>query len=172
MFYLILLYFGSVGSCIENFVMLELRQSFQAKYHDGKEDDEDRDDRHNSGMLAGLRVLKQQPHFALEVICWKGLFLLLDESFIFPEIKQFHVIQSWTEQYTTIVALCAAKVYILYFLSGIIFIEQFVIVWSRDNFKVWNYLSIFLMSMIIVWKFALASEFYVLPIRLSKGRYE
>ena len=117
MSYLILLYFGSVGSCIENFVMLELRQSFQAKYHDGKEDDEDWDDRHNSGMLAGLRVLKQQPHFALEVICRKGLFLLLDESFIFPEIKQFHVIQSWTEQYTTIVALCAAKVYILYFLS-------------------------------------------------------
>ena len=69
--------------------MLELRQSFQAEYHDGKEDDEDRDDRHNSGVLAGLGVLKQQPHFALEVICRKGLFFLLDESFIFPEIKQF-----------------------------------------------------------------------------------
>ena len=88
MFYLILLYFSSVGSCIENFVMLELRQSFQAEYHDGEEDDEDWDDCHDSGMLAGLGVLKQQPNFALEVVCRKGFFFLLDESFIFPEIKQ------------------------------------------------------------------------------------
>ena len=56
--HLILLDFGAIGSCVENFVVFKLWQSLKAEYHDGEEDDEHGDDRHDAGVLAGLRVLE------------------------------------------------------------------------------------------------------------------
>ena len=37
--HLILLDFGAIGSCVENFVVFKLWQSLKAEYHDGEEDD-------------------------------------------------------------------------------------------------------------------------------------
>ena len=82
--HLILLDFGAIGSCVENFVVFKLRQSLKAEYHDGEEDDEHGDDGDDAGVLAGLGVLEQQPHPPLEIIGWKRFLLLFDKTFIFP----------------------------------------------------------------------------------------
>ena len=58
-FHLVFLDFGTIGSCVEDFVMFELRQGLQAEYHDGEQDHEDRDDGDYSGVLAGLGVFKE-----------------------------------------------------------------------------------------------------------------
>lgn len=86
--HLILLDFGAIGSCVENFVVFKLRQSLKAEYHDGEEDDEHRDDGHDAGVLAGLRVLEQQPHATLEIVGWERFLLLFDKTFIFPTNKK------------------------------------------------------------------------------------
>ena len=57
--YLILFHFGAIGSCIENFIMFELRQCFQTEYHNWEKDDKYGDDGNNSGVLTWFRILKQ-----------------------------------------------------------------------------------------------------------------
>ena len=86
--HLILLDFGAIGSCVENFVVFKLRQSLKAEYHDGEEDDEHGDDGDDAGVLAGLGILEQQPHPPLEIIGWKWFLLLFDKTFIFPANKK------------------------------------------------------------------------------------
>ena len=87
--YFIFLHFSTIGSCVEDFVMLELWQSFQAKYNYGQKDDEHWDDGDYPGMLTGLRVLKQQPNTTLEIICWQWLFFFLNKSLIFSEFGNY-----------------------------------------------------------------------------------
>ena len=65
--------------------MFEFRQSLQAEYHDGEENNEDRDDGDYPGVLTRLRILEQQPNPSLQIIGGEGFLLFLDESFIFPE---------------------------------------------------------------------------------------
>ena len=84
--HLIFLDFGTIGSCVEDFVMFEFRQSLQTEYHDWEEDNEDRDDGHYPGVLTGLWILEQQPNPSLQIIGGEGFLLFLDESFIFPKI--------------------------------------------------------------------------------------
>lgn len=86
--HLILLDFGAIGSCVENFVMFKLWQSLKAEYHDGEEDDEHRDDGDYPGVLTGLGVLEQQPHPPLEIIGGERFLLLFDKTFIFPGNKK------------------------------------------------------------------------------------
>ena len=95
--HLILLDFGAIGSCVENFVVFKLRQSLKAEYHDGEEDDEHGDDGDDAGVLAGLGILEQQPHPPLEIIGWKWFLLLFDKTFIFPANKKDKQYTIWID---------------------------------------------------------------------------
>ena len=56
--HLVFLHFGTIGSCVEDFVMFELRESLQTEYHYGEKNDEDRDDGDYPGVLTGLGILE------------------------------------------------------------------------------------------------------------------
>ena len=56
--HLVFLHFGTIGSCVEDFVMFELRQSFQTEYHYWEKNNEDRDDGDYPGVLTGLGILE------------------------------------------------------------------------------------------------------------------
>ncbi|PSN33501.1 hypothetical protein C0J52_24831 [Blattella germanica] len=80
----VFLYFGAVGGGVEHLVVLEFGQRLQTEDHDGQQDHEHRDDGHHARRLRTLRVLEQQPHFALPLVRRQRLFLFLDEAFILP----------------------------------------------------------------------------------------
>lgn len=84
-YYLIFFNLSSVGSCVENFVVFELWQSFQAEYHNGQQNHKNRDDCHDSSVLAGLGVLEQQPDAPLKIVGRQGLLLLFNKAFVLPE---------------------------------------------------------------------------------------
>ena len=56
--HLIFLDFGTIGSCVEDFVMFELRQSLQTEYHYGEKNNEDRDDGDYPGVLTRLWIVE------------------------------------------------------------------------------------------------------------------
>ena len=66
--------------------MFKLGKRFQTKDHNGKQNDKYWDDGDNSCMLRTFWIFKQQPHFSLKVVRWKGFFLLFNKALILPEI--------------------------------------------------------------------------------------
>lgn len=67
-------------------VIPELRQGLQAEDDNRDEDDQDGDDGDASGRPGALRVLKEQPDLALELLLGERPLLLPNETLVLPEL--------------------------------------------------------------------------------------
>lgn len=84
--HLVLFYLGTVGGCIEHFVVFEFGQRFQAEDNDGQQDDEYGNDSDDSSCLRRFWILEEQPDVSLELVRWQRLLLFLDKPFVFPKL--------------------------------------------------------------------------------------
>lgn len=88
--YLVLLDFRAIRRRVEHLVVFELRQRFQAEYHNGQQYDEHGYDGHHPGGLRALRVFEQQPHFPLELGFWQWFLFFFYKTLFFPGRQRKH----------------------------------------------------------------------------------
>lgn len=101
--HLVLFDLCAVGGRVEDFVVFELRQSFQAEDDDGQKDDEHGYDGDDSGRLRTLRVLEQQPHLSLELVRRQRLLFFLDEPLVLPATKRILQIRPSSRRYYSLI---------------------------------------------------------------------
>lgn len=104
--HLVLLDLGPVRRRVEHFVVLKLRQCLQTEYHYGQQDNEHGDDGNHSGRLRTLRVLKQQPHFALILVARQRFFFFFYETFVLAVVGKSNGINS---MFVFLYGVCVSK---------------------------------------------------------------